>query len=355
MADERIGHDFKRQRGKRLIVTRAAHQRLFAVKRDAVNRRHVQRRRQIIDNGIEQRLNAFVLEGRACQHGYQLERNRRAAHRGAKLRGGQRLSLEILLEHGIVVLGDIFNNLFALRAVEGFVDRGNFQCGGDVRASGNESRIPQLRDFKDLEFRAQSFFEPDDHFFFDEIDAADEETFFAERELQGNRAGGQALTHGLNTMIEIGAGAVHLVDESDARHVILIGLTPNSFRLRLHAGDRVKNGHSAIEHAQRAFDFDGEIHVAGRIDNIDLVFDCVALPGSDRGGRSDGDAALALLLHPIHGGGAFIDFTDFVGHAGVEQNAFSRSGLTRIDVRHDSDVARVFEIWIVSHSVTLLD
>ena len=45
--------------------------------RVALDRRHVQRRRQVVDDGVEQRLHALVLEGRAAEHGGQLDVERR--------------------------------------------------------------------------------------------------------------------------------------------------------------------------------------------------------------------------------------------------------------------------------------
>ena len=87
--------------------------------------------------------------------------------------------------------------------------------------------------------------------------------------LQRHRVRGQTLAHGLDGVLEVRAGAVHLVDERDARDVILVRLAPDGFRLRLHAGHGVKNRHRAVQHAQRALDFHGEIHVAGRVDNVD--------------------------------------------------------------------------------------
>ena len=67
------------------------------------------------------------------------------------------------------------------------------------------------------------------------------------------------------------------------------------------------------------------------------------LPEAGRGGGGDRDAALALLLHPVGDGGAFMDFADLVDHAGVEKNALGERGLAGVDVRGDADVARPLE------------
>ena len=52
---------------------------------------------------------------------------------------------------------------------------------------------------------------------------------------------------------EIGALAIHLVHKGEPRHPVLVGLTPNGFRLRLDAVDTVEDGNGAIENAQRAY------------------------------------------------------------------------------------------------------
>ena len=137
--------------------------------------------------------------------------------------------------------------------------------------------------------------------------------------------------------LEVRADAVHLVDEADARHAVLVGLAPDGLRLRLDAGDRVEHGDRAVEHAQRALDFGGEVDVARRVDDVDAV---IAPEAGGRGGR-DRDAALLLLLHPVHDGGAFVDLADLVRDPGVEQDPFGRGRLAGIDVGHDADVPRL--------------
>ncbi len=137
---------------------------------------------------------------------------------------------------------------------------------------------------------------------------------------------------------EVRAGPIHLVDEGDAGNAVLVGLPPDGLRLGFDAAHRVKHRHRAIEHAQRALHFDREIDVARSIDDVDAV----VAPEAGRRGGGDGDAALLLLLHPVHRGGPFMHFTDLVD-AGVVQDALGGRGLPGIDVRHDADVARTFE------------
>src|SRR3546814_6726126 len=57
----------------------------------------------------------------------------------------------------------------------------------------------------------------------------------------------------------------------------IFGLAPDGFGLGLDAGDGVEERNGAIEHAQRAFDFDGEVDVARRVDDVDAELGAVAL------------------------------------------------------------------------------
>jgi hypothetical protein len=137
--------------------------------------------------------------------------------------------------------------------------------------------------------------------------------------------------------------------ERQPRHVIFVRLAPDSFRLRLHAVDSVKNRHRAIEHAQRALNLDREIHVAGRIDNVDQDIGPVALPRSGGRGGRNGDAALALLLHQVHRGRAFVDRPDLISHTRIEQDALGRRGFSGVDVRHDANIACFRELCLACH------
>src|ERR1700722_5178288 len=63
-ADEGVVHDLEREQSQRLLVVRQAND-FVAVFVDALDGGHVDRRRQIINDRVEQRLHALVLERRA--------------------------------------------------------------------------------------------------------------------------------------------------------------------------------------------------------------------------------------------------------------------------------------------------
>ena len=153
-------------------------------------------------------------------------------------------------------------------------------------------------------------------------------------QVQDHRARAQTVDHHLDAAREIRADAVHLVDEADARHVIFVGLAPHGFGLRLNAGNGVEHGDRAVEHAHGTLDFDREVHVAGRVDDVDAVI----VPVAGRRGGRDRDAALLLLLHEIHGGSAVVHFADLVALARVIKDALGRRRLAGVDVRGNADI-----------------
>ena len=180
-----------------------------------------------------------------------------------------------------------------------------------------------------------------------EIDEALELLFRADRQLDRNRLGAEAVDDVLQALEEVGAGLVHLVGEDDARDVVLVALAPDGFGLRLDALVGVENAYRAVEHAQRALDFDGEVDVARGVDDVEAL----VVPDRGRGGRRDGDAALLLLLHEIHGRSAVMHFADLVALAGVIENPLGGRGLSGIDVGHDAEVAVILDRVNAGHDV----
>ena len=126
-------------------------------------------------------------------------------------------------------------------------------------------------------------------------------------------------------------------------------MPPDRFRLRLDARDAVKHGDRAVQHTQTALDLHREINVSRRVNDVDAVFDVVALPEAGRRGRRNRDAALLLLFHPVHRGRALVHLADLVRDARVEEHALGGRGLTGINVRHDADVAELTEV-LLSHN-----
>src|SRR5690606_10113678 len=105
----------------------------------------------------------------------------------------------------------------------------------------------------------------------DEVDDADEVVLGTDRQLDDQRLRLEAVDDGVDGEVEVRAELVHLVDEADARDVVLVRLAPHRLRLRLHALLAVEDGDGAVEHAQGALDLDREVDVAGRVDDVDLV------------------------------------------------------------------------------------
>src|SRR5579862_579155 len=130
--------------------------------------------------------------------------------------------------------------------VEFLVNRGTLERCGDVWPRIHKRFVPQFFDWKFLELRAESLFQPNDNFFFEEVDDADEIVFATEGKLEGNGVGAEALANSADDVVEVRAHAVHLVNETNARDTILVGLPPDGFGLRLDAGDGVKNADCAV-------------------------------------------------------------------------------------------------------------
>ncbi len=147
----------------------------------------------------------------------------------------------------------------------------------------------------------------------------------------------EAVLDRLDAAPEVGAGAVHLVDEAEARHAVAVGLAPDRLRLRLDTGDAVEDDDRAVEHAQAPLDLDREVHVPGRIDDVDTM----VAPERRRRRSRDRDAPLLLLGHPVHRGRALMDLADLVDLLRVEEDPLGDGRLAGVDVRDDADVPRL--------------
>jgi hypothetical protein len=183
----------------------------------------------------------------------------------------------------------------------------------------------------------------------DEVDDARVGLAHEHRQVDGHRFRAEAVAHHAKHVVVVGADAVHLVDERDARHAILVGLAPHRLGLWFHAADRTEHGDRTVENPQRALDFDGEVDVAGGVDDVDAV----VAPGGGGGGGGDRDPALALLLHPVHRGGAFVHLARAMDAARIKEDALGQGSLAGVDMGHDADVAILIERSLPWHQRSL--
>ena len=187
---------------------------------------------------------------------------------------------------------------------------------------------------------------PDDRLHLDQVDDALEIGLRADRDLQRHGARAQPLADAVQHVLKVRTILVHLVDEANARNFVLVALPPHRLGLRLHSRNGIEQRHRAIQHAKRALHFGREVHVTRSVDNVDAI----VAPHTCCGRGRNGDAALLLLLHVVHGRGALMHFADAVRDARVEQDALCRCRLSGVDVRHDSDVPATIQRYGACHS-----
>ena len=317
-ADVRVGHDLEGERAERLVERGAPRELVLGARVEPVDRRHVERARQVVDDGVEQRLHALVLEGGAEQDRRDGDVERRRAERAPEhVRRDRGLVFEIGLQQLVVVVGDRVDQLVVVlvRLLE--------QLRRDLAHVHVLAEVVLVGDRPHL----------------DQVDDAAEVLLRADRQLHRNRARAEAVDHGLHRGEEVRARAVHLVHERDARNLVAVGLAPDGLGLRLDARDRVEDRDRAVEDAQASLHLDRKVHVPGRIDNVDAKVP----PERRRRGRRDRDPALLLLRHPVHDRCALVDLAHLVGAAGVVEDPLGRRRLARVDVGHDPDVADALE------------
>ncbi len=291
----------------------------------ALGRRNVQRAGQVVDDRIEHRLHTAVLERGAAQHGVDLRGDGELAD--CRLDLGYRevgVTLQETLEQRVVGLGDGLDE--SRTVLVGLLDQ-------------------VCRDLLDVVLGAHldvtlGVASPGQRTHLDQVDDTLEAVLEPDRQLDDQRLRAEALDDGVDRVVEVGAQLVHLVDEADARHVVLVGLAPDRLGLRLDALLAVEHGDGTVEHAERTLHLDGEVDVTGGVDDVDLVL----VPEARGRSRRDRDATLLLLRHPVHRGCTIVHLTDLVGDAGVEQDALGGRCLAGIDVSHDADVADLVQV-----------
>ena len=320
-ADERdlthvlIGHDLERETAERLVVGNLALL-LGIVLRDG--RTRVERRRKVIANGVEERLNALILERTAAESGSNRTGEAALADSLLNLVDREILTGEELLHESVVLLGGGLDHLLApFGGLLGVLF-------GDVLLDNGLTEA--------LHIEVESLH-------LDEVDNTLERLGRADRDNHRNGVGLELSAHLLHNAVEVGADAVHLVDERDLRHFILLGLTPNLFGLGLNAADRAVKSDRAVENAQRALHFGRKVNVSGSIDERESV----VTPRNARSGGLNRNAALLLLNHKVHRSGAVMYFAELIVLARIVKNTFGRRRLAAVDVGHDAEVTHSLE------------
>ena len=291
---------------------------LLVADRVTLDRRDVDRARQEVHDRVQHRLHALVLERAAAHHRGDAAGDGGAPDRGDQLVGIGLGAFQVELHHLLVVLGDgLYQLVPPLTGRLGVVVRDGDDVVGVALALG----LPEQGAHPD------------------QVDDAAEVRLDAPRQLDYQRGSAQPVGDHFHAAVELGADPVHLVDEADPRNAVAVRLPPDSLGLRLDTGDAIEHRDRPVENAQRTLHLDGEVDVARRVDHVDGV----VTPHAGRRSRRDGDAALLLLLHPVHRGCALVDLTDLVIDAGVEQDPLGGRGFARVDMRHDADVPDVGE------------
>ena len=287
---------------------------LAVVRVDPLDRRDVERRGQVVHHRVQQHLHALVLEGRAAEHRGQLDVESGLPDGRLEALLRDLASLEIVHHEMVVALGQ------RLDQCECAPPRPPRAC---PRGWGALATPPPCRPrYRYATMRTRSM-------------TPRNRSSLPIGQLDDQRPRVQPVDHGLHAPREVGADAVHLVDEGDARHLVLVGLPPDRLRLRLDPGHRAEQGDGPVEHPQGTLHLHGEVHVPGRVYDVDAMI----VPFAGRSRRRDGDAPLLLLGHPVHHRGAVVHLADLVGAARVVEDPLGGGGLAGIDVSHDADVA----------------
>ena len=126
------------------------------------------------------------------------------------------------------------------------------------------------------------------------------------------------------------------VDFVDGRNNVQVGVHGErrvGNGLRLNALSGVHDEHRALASGQRTRDLVGEVHVARRIDQVELIrLAVVGVIGDANGVGLDRDAALALDIHGVEQLRLHVALVDGMGEL---EDAVTDRGLAMVDMRND--------------------
>jgi len=275
---------------------------------------HFVRRREIVYDGVYQRLYTLVLQRGPAEH-----------------------------RDGLVVEGDVpygLSDSLLIRSIPGQVSLHDFviivgQFLEQMVSGGFRFFQDDVGNGKNLEGRPEAVFVPDEKPPFDEIHHTPEGVPLEIGNLQQQGFYLEPLVHLPDNGIEVRPQAVELIDESNRRHPVASALLPYGFGLGLDPSHSAEDHHRAVQHAQRPLHLDSEINMPGGVDDMDLM----VFPRAGGYRRGDCNPPLLFLGHPVHGRLPVVDLAHPVYLSGVVEYALGHRGLARVDVGDESHVS----------------
>ena len=150
---------------------------------------------------------------------------------------------------------------------------------------------------------------------------------------------GEDVLHLLRDALHVRARQVHLVEDGNDLQPRVLREVGVGDGLRLDALRGVHHQHGALARAHGAAHLVGEVHVAGRVDEVEEVLLAVVGAVDHRDGVAlDGDAALALQVHGVES--LLLKLAQRHGLCQLE-DAVAERRLAVVDVRDDAEVADV--------------
>ncbi len=183
----------------------------------------------------------------------------------------------------------------------------------------------------------------------DDIDDAAEAQLGAHRHLHSHGRLAKARADIFHHALKVGVLAPHLVDEEDARKVVLIREAPVELGAYLYSGHGVHEHDRPFDNAQGAANIRLEIDEARSIDDVELV----ALPLQGSECRAYGDLSFGLVLFVVGDRVALFDSPHASGDAGVEEHGLRKRGLARSPMGDQGDIpdlARFIRFHLISIS-----
>ena len=276
------------------------------------------RRRKIVDHGIQERLDTLVAQGGSAQDRKDVERLRLEAHRGGDFFRREGFAAQIFLQQSVIGIGHAFNQQL-----------GEFRC----------LRLELWRNFLFVKPRPKRILLPDQGLMLNQIDHTRHGIFCADRQLENQRPRPQPVLDLIDHPMKVRTDTIQFVDKNNTRHAVFVRLPPHGLRLWFDPANPTEDDNGAVQHAQAALHLGGKIHMAGRINDIDLM----VVPVAGNGRRRNRDAPLTFLRHPVGDRRPFVHLTDFVRETCIVQDAFAHGGLAAINVGDDADVSSFFQ------------